>query len=314
MTMKWIRQLRKRCKSGRVESPFGFRNKIDWSLVRSVSRSFYLTLRLLPRAVRSGMTLAYLLARASDTIADTSQTEVSIRLRILKFLQHFIQQRVGEYEGVLALSHSQEHPGEKRLLEQLPILMEVLETHPDNREIREVWGTILEGQIFDLEHSFSAPLHREQLDRYTFLVAGCVGRFWTQLCFRKIPKFASLSFQQMEELGISYGKGLQLINILRDREEDALRGRNYLVREDVEERCKEALAAMKLGVEYAIAVNRPLLRYATLLPALIGIRTLKLIGVQSGKVKISRAEVRRILIVALPALWRTYSTITKYPR
>jgi farnesyl-diphosphate farnesyltransferase len=289
-----------------VETPFRFRDKIDWLLVRSVSRSFYLTLRLLPRAIRSGITLAYLLARASDTIADTSRAEPSIRLCILKILQDFAQQRGRGCEPgeVWSLAHFQENPGERRLLEQLPALTERLETHPDSQEIREVWSTILEGQIFDLEHSFSAPLRCEQLDRYTFLVAGCVGKFWTKLCFRRIPEFTSLPMQRMEELGIFYGNGLQLINILRDREEDALRGRTYLQGEDVEIRSKEALEAMKLGIEYARAVKRPFLRYATLLPALIGIRTLKLMGRQSGKVKISRGEVRRILIAALPCLWR----------
>ncbi|MCX7887472.1 MAG: squalene/phytoene synthase family protein, partial [Verrucomicrobiae bacterium] len=40
-------------------------------LLRGVSRSFYLTLRVLPAAIRPQVSLAYLLARATDTIADT---------------------------------------------------------------------------------------------------------------------------------------------------------------------------------------------------------------------------------------------------
>ena len=42
------------------------------SLLKSVSRSFYLTLRVLPTGMRDPVGLAYLLARAADTIADTS--------------------------------------------------------------------------------------------------------------------------------------------------------------------------------------------------------------------------------------------------
>jgi phytoene/squalene synthetase len=38
---------------------------------QSVSRSFYLTIRFLPRPLREPVGLAYLLARATDTIADT---------------------------------------------------------------------------------------------------------------------------------------------------------------------------------------------------------------------------------------------------
>lgn len=284
-------------------------DEVDWGLVRGVSRSLYLTLRLLPRAVRSGITLAYLLARASDTIADTARIELPIRLQTLELLWDFAQQKGERWEPGLRWRHSQENPAERQLLEKLPELMERLKTHPDAQEIRKVWGTILEGQIFDLEHGFLVPLRPEQLDRYTFLVAGCVGGFWTQLCFRKISKFTSLSRQRMEELGTLYGKGLQLINILRDRQEDMSRGRIYLKEEDIVVRWKEAVNGMRSGVEYGIAIDRPCLRYATLLPALMGMCTLRLIGPHTGKVKISRMEVCRILILALPCLWRAQFAI-----
>ena len=41
-------------------------------ILRRTSRSFHLTMRLLPRAVRDDIALAYLLARAMDTMADTA--------------------------------------------------------------------------------------------------------------------------------------------------------------------------------------------------------------------------------------------------
>ena len=41
------------------------------ALLKSVSRSFYLSLAVLPAAVRPAIGLAYLLARAADTVADT---------------------------------------------------------------------------------------------------------------------------------------------------------------------------------------------------------------------------------------------------
>ncbi len=39
-------------------------------LLKRTSRSFYLTLRVLPAAVRPQIGLAYLLARTTDTVAD----------------------------------------------------------------------------------------------------------------------------------------------------------------------------------------------------------------------------------------------------
>ena len=45
-----------------------------------------------------------------------------------------------------------------------------------------------------------------ELDEYTYLVAGCVGEFWTDLCFRHLPKFAERSTEEMRTLGCAYGQ------------------------------------------------------------------------------------------------------------
>jgi len=50
-------------------------------LLKATSRSFYLTLRVLPAAVRSQIGLAYLLARTTDTVADTEIVSLAQRLR-----------------------------------------------------------------------------------------------------------------------------------------------------------------------------------------------------------------------------------------
>ena len=42
------------------------------AILKSVSRSFYLTIKFLPRPLREPVSLAYLLARATDTMADTA--------------------------------------------------------------------------------------------------------------------------------------------------------------------------------------------------------------------------------------------------
>ncbi|QQY08697.1 MAG: squalene/phytoene synthase family protein [Candidatus Xiphinematobacter sp.] len=279
---------------------------MNWFLVRSVSRSLYLSLRLLPRSVQTQITLAYLLARASDTIADTPFGKGADRLEALQCLRRSANDPTGQCDSkmYLVLARSQDHPAERQLLEHLPTLIESLHNQADADVIREVLDSIMEGQMLDLERPYLEPFTREQLDRYTFLVAGCVGRFWTRICYRRIPQFASLSAEDMEELGVLYGKGLQLVNILRDRDEDASVGRLYISAEDVKERFWEAWMAMQSGVKYGKALSHPFLRYATLLPALIGVRTLKLIRSRAGKTKISRREVRCILIKTLPFLWR----------
>ena len=59
-------------------------------LLKQVSRSFYLTLRVLPRAIRPQIGLAYLLARTTDTIADTEIIPVAQRLAALQQLRERI--------------------------------------------------------------------------------------------------------------------------------------------------------------------------------------------------------------------------------
>src|SRR5437660_9882053 len=59
-------------------------------LLKEVSRSFYLTIRVLPVEVRSQIALAYLLARATDTVADTRAVPVESRLAILSALRRRI--------------------------------------------------------------------------------------------------------------------------------------------------------------------------------------------------------------------------------
>ena len=59
-------------------------------LLRQTARSFYLTLRVLPAAVRPQIGLAYLLARTTDTIADTEIVPLAQRLDALQKLRERI--------------------------------------------------------------------------------------------------------------------------------------------------------------------------------------------------------------------------------
>ncbi len=93
-------------------------NALLTGLLKEVSRSFYLTLRVLPVSIRPQIGLAYLLARTTDTIADTQLLPVAQRLEALQMLRERI---LGSREtklqfGQLALQQSS--PAERILLEQ----------------------------------------------------------------------------------------------------------------------------------------------------------------------------------------------------
>lgn len=56
-------------------------------ILSGVSRSFYLSLAILPRSLRTQLSVAYLVARAADTIADTRVVRAERRLELLDGLR-----------------------------------------------------------------------------------------------------------------------------------------------------------------------------------------------------------------------------------
>jgi len=242
-------------------------------LLKRVSRSFYLSLRLLPEPVRQPISLAYLLARASDSIADASSASAALRGRLLGGLPH-----AWERDDVPTLGPIPE--SEKALLEFLPQLLQQLDASPDREEILDVWKVILSGQIFDLQRfgAGAPPLSLEEAVRYTGLVAGCVGKFWTLVCFKRVPGYSGESVEAMCGLGFDFGCGLQWVNILRDRHADAAAGRVYVTEGDFPEAMRVARANLAAGTRYAALVRPRRLRAACRLPLEIGLRTLDLVG------------------------------------
>jgi len=242
---------------------------VDWRLLKEVSRSFYLTLRLLPGPVRESIALGYLLARLTDTKAD----------------------------GAVSA-------GEEELLRRESSLIADLARSPDRTEIEDVWRTIQEGQEFDrvrFDQARASALTREELDRYTYLVAGCVGEFWTRICAKRLPRFSRLSVDEMTVLGVEYGKGLQLINILRDRAEDRILGRVYVSDENVRASLDEARRDLLSAEKYVKALTLRRLRIATALPLMIGRETLDLLEQSpSTRAKVCR---RRIWIILFRSLF-----------
>jgi len=94
--------------------------------LRQVSRSFYLTMRVLPRSVRPPIGLAYLLARTTDTIADTDVLPDQRRLDAL----HQLQQRIiGQTSKPLDYTEFIDHqgvPAERDLLSRIEEALAVL--------------------------------------------------------------------------------------------------------------------------------------------------------------------------------------------
>jgi farnesyl-diphosphate farnesyltransferase len=304
---------------------------LDAKILRSVSRSFYLSIRFLPVQLREPIMLAYLLARTTDTVADTAQISGSVRMETLKLLSNGIQGTASR-DVVVGLISSfvslQENVSERQLLESLPDCLACLEgmEHANRNDIRLVLEKITRGQMLDLQR-FNNPQEiralntAADLDEYTYLVAGCVGEFWTRLCFRHVRQFSNQTEDEMLALGKRYGMALQLINVLRDAGSDLRAGRCYFPEHELNavhltpsqilsepERfqpiyrtwLENAKAGLMSGMEYSRAIKNRRVRAATVLPALIGARTLALLNASGPAalrrtVKVPRREVRAMI-------------------
>jgi farnesyl-diphosphate farnesyltransferase len=300
-------------------------------ILRQVSRSFYFSIFILPKKLRDPVSLGYLLARASDTIADTTELPIELRSEKLQLLARGIQ---GEALGdaivdlSASLSHLQKKALERALIESLQSCLDWLDRSEvlDREEVRTVLEQINRGQILDLErfHDLKQIIALESaadLNEYTYLVAGSAGEFWTRLCFRHLRKFSTRAEAAMLHLGKRYGMGLQLINILRDAGTDLRSGRCYFPNEELAANAMEpsqilrepdrfqsvyrkwrekAEEGIKAGVEYARDIRNRRIRIATVLPALIGTRTLALLRNAGATalhrhIKVPRKEVRAIV-------------------
>lgn len=289
-------------------------------ILKDVSRSFYLSMRLLPEAMREPVSLAYLLARASDTLADTEGLDAELRCEMLKGFGEILRggDRVIWIEklndGVLPI---QKHAGEATLLGMMDEVFDwlnELECVPSRNAILKVMEHILHGQSLDIERfelQQSQVLQEDaELDEYCFLVAGCVGEFWTEIGNIASANFSSIDAGQLKQMGVSYGKGLQLINILRDLPADLKIGRCYLPGVDPTDHVSinreaarwrnRARAYLVEGQSYASSLRSRRTRAATALPGLIGEKTLDLLDQASWKqldrgIKVPRRDVYRFM-------------------
>ena len=302
----------------------------------------------MPRPVRHQIGLAYLLARATDTVADTQMVPPEQRLAALRQLRERILTGSGNPIDFRPLGDRQGAEGERVLLRRVEEALTVLGgcAPDDQRLIRDVLSVIISGQELDLLRFATATPQRiaampsdADLDDYTYRVAGCVGEFWTRLCRAHLFPNAVLDETLLLTDGVRFGKGLQLVNVLRDLPRDLEQGRCYLpadrlaalgltpgdllkpdheppLRPLYEEYLTLAESHLAAGWDYVNTLPRGQIRVrlACAWPLLIGARTVEKLRVgkvldAQHRIKVSRAEVRglilrSVLFYPFPSAWR----------
>jgi len=315
----------------------GSGNELLGGLLKGVSRSFYLTLRVLPGPLQRPIGLGYLLARTSDTIADTDLVPFKHRVEALEQFRERVMGRDSRKFQWSGLSLSNQGPERELLLriEEALDLFHASNTREKNA-IQKVLTTIISGQLLDLSRFENASAQNvialstyQETDDYTFRVAGCVGDFWTTICHLAYPHQRVFGDHEFISQGVRFGKGLQLINILRDLPRDLRQGRCYLPQEGLakhqvrpdellitqtqakiqplfNEFLNQAQNHLRSGWTYTLRIpSRYIrLRLACAWPILIGISTLNRLRAANLldpnlRIKIPRSEVKGIILSSL---------------
>jgi len=226
-------------------------------LLEKTSRTFALSIPMLPEPTRRHVGIAYLLFRVADTFEDAARWPRAKRLAALDDLARLLESPGGErpastrWLADVPVSHA----GYLELLRETPAVMEAYWAVPATaravlrrdllRTVSGMAGFVRRG---DLRGNLRLASLRELRD-YCYVVAGIVGEMLTDLFLLDAHALAPFA-SRLRRRSRFFGEALQLVNILKDANSDATEGRVYLPggtdRADV-----FALARRDLGVAAA---------------------------------------------------------------
>jgi farnesyl-diphosphate farnesyltransferase len=286
------------------------------ALLQKTSRTFALTIPLLPEPLQTEVATAYLLFRIIDTFEDATRWDAVRRAKALSlFIQLMQSEDAHELRDMAAQWLDEpplDHPGYLELLAATP---EVIGWHrrlrPAAREqLRLHVARSASGMIGVVERS-DANGHLQlqtlqDLRAYCFVVAGIVGEMLTELFMLQSPSLDKVG-SELRARAVEFGEALQLVNILKDVRPDAAEGRIYLPREaTLPEVFLLARADLRRAAEYTdllrtSGADRGMVAFNALNTRL-AIETLHLLRDQGPGAKLTRLQVTSLAAQVMNAV------------
>lgn len=205
-------------------------------LLKKNARTIYLSAKILPREKRKTFTVAYLVCRIADTVADTSLIEPQKRIEFIKDFPSLVEEEDYKQAQEMAFSFLSKaeqaiYQNEAKLLKNIDLCIKEFATlkKADKEITLEVLRAVCKAMVQDLiffpqENSgLIKALPREQDTLiYCDYMGGKPGIFWAKL------EFGSKLKKETADNALHIGRALQITNILRDISADAQIGRIYL--------------------------------------------------------------------------------------
>lgn len=202
-------------------------------ILQGVSRTFALTIPQLPKGLRDVVGNAYLLCRIADTIEDDKDLPVDEKK---EYSEKFVQVVKGQTDAERFAKEL--HPklsvtatdDEKDLICNTPAVIRL--THSFNARQRAALercvGIMAEGMaLYQEAETLEGLKDQPAMDEYCYYVAGVVGEMLTEL-FCDYSQEINQHHNELMQLAVSFGQGLQMTNILKDIWDDHKRGACWL--------------------------------------------------------------------------------------
>ena len=279
------------------------REKLE-DLLEKTSRTFALSIPVLPEPTRREVMIAYLLFRIADTFEDAAHWPSESRIQALSDFRELLagdsRERAETLSARWAAQEVSSHKGYRELISEVPFVLDAFFALSAGAiaPIRAHVDRSAEGMasIVSRTRDGRLTLHSVQdLKGYCYIVAGIVGEMLSELFLLDRPVLAPIA-PYLRERAATFGEALQLVNILKDSAGDAAEGRSYLPA-DTPRSEVFALARRDLGVagDYILALQkarapRGIIEF-TALPVQLAWAALERVEKHGPGSKVSRPEV-----------------------
>jgi farnesyl-diphosphate farnesyltransferase len=251
-------------------------------ILPGVSRTFALTIPVLPDDLAVVMTNAYLLCRIADTIEDdpglSSEQKSNLHARFVAVVRG--DEPAAAFAADLApLLSTRVLPAEHELVRNTSAVIRV--THAcsaaERTALTRCLSIMCRGMpAFQRNKSLRGLKDLDELAEYCYYVAGVVGEMCTELFALHCPQL-NPQRERMLRMAVSFGQGLQMTNILKDIWDDRQAGACWLPRSVFDSRYElERLeawhmeAAFSDGLQKLVGIGhahlRNALEYTCLIP------------------------------------------------
>lgn len=259
-------------------------------VLKETSRTFFIPIVRLPGILQETIGSAYLCMRAIDEIEDHPTLDNAAKAFLLHRLSWAMQARAGNPENAKEDPFKTAFSSYRRILPEVTLrLSDWLSKAPTGIAPR-VWDATIamaDRMAYWVERNWEI-ITEADLDSYTFSVAGAVGLLVCDI-------WAWFDGSQIDrEAAIQFGRGLQSVNILRNRAEDAERGVSFYPKGWTDAQMfAYAHKHIELAKASILEIHAQSFRIMVDIPLALAEATLN--ALENGQPKLTRSQVMQIV-------------------